>query len=149
VPLDSGLWYGTHNPLVKGACARRAQPYGETAMTIRSAKTRLPSARLVALLSLVALLLAVIFAVGMATSSASDKAVGTTVIVPVTGMSCVSCAATIKRTVKNIDGVSNVEVSLAARTMRVTYAPARVSPDRIVAAVNALGYQAGTPVEAK
>jgi len=118
-------------------------------MTIRSAKTRLPRARLVALLSLVALLLAVIFAVGMATSSASDKAVGTTVVVPVTGMSCVSCAATIKQTVKNIDGVSNVEVSLAARTMRVTYAPAHVSPDRIVAAVNALGYQAGIPVEAK
>ena len=118
-------------------------------MTNTSRPSGLSHVRWRILFSAGALLLSFLFSLAISISSASDRATGTTMVVPVTGMSCVSCAATIKRTVKNIDGVSNVEVSLAARTMRVTYAPARVSPDRIVAAVNALGYQAGTPVEAK
>jgi copper chaperone CopZ len=63
------------------------------------------------------------------------------------GMVCVACAATVKRALKSIDGVSNVEVSLEKRTVQVTYAPDKLSPDRLVAAVNKAGYSAGAPKE--
>lgn len=70
-----------------------------------------------------------------------------TVDIPVEGMTCVLCAATVKKTVRSLDGVSSVEVSLEKRTARVTYAIGTISPDRIVAAVDQLGYKAGTPRE--
>ena len=101
------------------------------------------------LLFILALVTALLVSVVVGTSSASDNGAGKTVVVPVAGMSCVSCAAAIKRSVKNLKGVSEIEVSLATRSMRVTYTPDVISPDRIVAAVNALGYQAGRPVAEK
>lgn len=70
-----------------------------------------------------------------------------TVIIPVEGMACIACAATVRRAIKSLDGVSHVEVSLEKRTAQVTYAAGKLSPDRIVAAVNKLGYRAGTPRE--
>ncbi|MBN8968118.1 MAG: heavy-metal-associated domain-containing protein [Rhizobiales bacterium] len=115
-------------------------------MTITSGRLGRAGIRWGALLSIVSLLAALLVSIGVGMSSASDNGAGKTVVVPVTGMSCVSCAAAIKRSVKNLNGVSEVEVSLADRTMRVTYAPDVVSPDRFIAAVNALGYQAGRPV---
>jgi copper chaperone CopZ len=51
----------------------------------------------------------------------------------------------VKRTLKAIDGVSEVEVNLERRSARVTYAPGRVAPEKLVAAINRLGYRAGTP----
>lgn len=72
-----------------------------------------------------------------------------TVVIPVEGMACIACAASVKRALKAIDGVSEVEVNLAQRVARVTYAPAKVAPDRFVAAINKLGYRAGTPKEAE
>lgn len=70
-----------------------------------------------------------------------------TVVIPVEGMACVACAASVKRALKSIDGVSEVEVNLAQRVARVRYAPAKVATDRFVAAINKLGYRAGTPKE--
>lgn len=70
-------------------------------------------------------------------------------VIPVEGMICISCAATIKRAVKNIPGVFHVEVSLEDRTARVSYVPAKVSAESIVAAINKLGYRAGAPQEAQ
>lgn len=70
-----------------------------------------------------------------------------TVVIPVEGMACIACAASVKRALKAIDGVSAVEVNLGQRVARVTYAPAKVAPDRFVAAINELGYRAGTPKE--
>lgn len=70
-----------------------------------------------------------------------------TVDIPVDGMSCVVCAATIKKTVKSLNGVSDAKVSLENRTARVTYAAETISAERIVAAIDELGYKAGTPRE--
>ena len=61
---------------------------------------------------------------------------------PVEGMSCGACAARIKRTLKGIDGVADVEVSLAERNVRVRYADGKVTPEHLAAAVNELGYKA-------
>ena len=72
-----------------------------------------------------------------------------TIIVPVDGMSCVACAATVKKAVKSLAGVSNVKVNLAAGTATVTFAPDKLSPDRIVAAIDKAGYKAGTPRKAE
>lgn len=66
-----------------------------------------------------------------------------TISIPVEGMSCVSCAASVKRTLKGIDGVQHVEVSLERREAVVRFFPAKVSPQRLEAAINELGYKAG------
>ena len=71
------------------------------------------------------------------------------VTVPVEGMVCVSCTASVKRALKSIDGVTDVEVSLESRSARVEYIEGKVSPEQLVAAINHLGYRAGTPKEEK
>lgn len=84
-----------------------------------------------------------------ATPAANQEANLTTVVIPVEGMSCVSCAARIKKTLSAIDGVGHVEVSLGERSARVRFDSSRLSPNRLVAAINGLGYHAGAPTEAK
>lgn len=81
-------------------------------------------------------------------SSTAAAAELKTVTIPVEGISCIACAAQIRRTVKAIDGVTSAEVVLATRMVRVTYVPDRLSPDRVTSAINALGYRAGLPVAA-
>ena len=88
-----------------------------------------------------------VLAAGPAAAVTDSKPDLKTVVIPVEGMACISCAATVKRTIKSMDGVSHVEVNLALRTAQVTYTPEKLSPDRIVAAVNKLGYRAGPPKE--
>jgi len=62
-------------------------------------------------------------------------------------MVCVACAATVRKTLKSLDGVSSVEVNLEKRIAQVTYAANKLSPDQFVAAVNKLGYRTGIPRE--
>lgn len=69
-----------------------------------------------------------------------------TLKIPVEGMACVACAANVKKTLTAIDGVTEVEVNLGERNARVSFDPNRVAPERLVAAINALGYSAGIPV---
>ncbi len=66
-----------------------------------------------------------------------------TISIAVEGMSCVSCAARVKRTLKGIDGVEQVEVSLERREAVVRFSPEKVSPERLESALNGLGYKAG------
>jgi len=68
-----------------------------------------------------------------------------TVNIHVEGMSCGSCAASVKRAAKGIDGVTNAEVDLAGRRARVVYIAGRTSPEQISAAIRRLGYKTGTP----
>jgi copper chaperone CopZ len=68
--------------------------------------------------------------------------------IPVDGMACVACAASVKSAVKAIPGVVGVEVSLEKRNARVTYFANPLTPDQIVAAIDKLGYAAGTPKDA-
>ncbi len=62
---------------------------------------------------------------------------------PIEGMSCGSCASDVKRTLKGLDGVSTVDVSLAQRNATVAYDPKKVKPEQIQAAVNKAGYKGG------
>jgi copper chaperone CopZ len=70
-----------------------------------------------------------------------------TVEIPVEGMACFVCAGTIKDTVKSLAGVLRVEVSLEKRSALVTYFGDGHVPEQIVAAIDKLGYKAGTPKE--
>lgn len=97
---------------------------------------------------------ALIVAVGACNEKSSSQTTNQevnmkTVIIPIEGMSCGACAAKVKRTLTSIDGVADVEVNLAERNARVRFAPSKLSPDRLVSAVNGLGYQASAPAEAR
>jgi len=65
--------------------------------------------------------------------------------IPVDGMACVACAASVKSAVKALPGVVGVEVNLENRNARVTYLANILTADRIVAAIDKLGYTAGVP----
>ncbi|MDE3747866.1 heavy-metal-associated domain-containing protein [Methylobacterium komagatae] len=67
--------------------------------------------------------------------------------IPIEGMACLSCAASIKRTVRKVDGVSDAEIDFVRRSLRVTYASGRaLLLSRVKTAIDVLGYKAGTPV---
>ena len=59
----------------------------------------------------------------------------------VSGMDCASCAATIKKAVGKVAGVSGVDVSFASGKMNVDYDPRTVSADKIREAVKKAGYE--------
>lgn len=73
----------------------------------------------------------------------------TEVSIPIDGMSCSACVARLKKALTLIEGVAHVEVNLGARAAQVRYAPDKVSPDRLAAAINDLGYRAGAPTGAQ
>jgi copper chaperone CopZ len=65
---------------------------------------------------------------------------------PVEGMSCNSCVASVKSTLKPMEGVEKVAVSLVDRNATITYNPEKITPAQIQKAINDLGYKAGEPV---
>lgn len=75
----------------------------------------------------------------------SQKKEVRTVTVPIEGMSCGACAARVKKTLKAIDGVREVHVNLEQRNASIEYEQGKVAPERLTAAINGLGYKAGTP----
>lgn len=72
-----------------------------------------------------------------------------TVTMPVEGMSCGSCVSNVKKTVKSLDGVQNVEVSLEKRQATITYVEDKISPEQISKAIDEKGYKTGKVVEEK
>ncbi|MCD7728614.1 MAG: heavy metal translocating P-type ATPase [Clostridia bacterium] len=71
----------------------------------------------------------------------------------VTGMTCSACSSGIERTVSKMEGVSNAEVSLMAKSMKVDFDDNVVSEESIFQAVRSLGYgiyrEGEQPVEKK
>lgn len=67
------------------------------------------------------------------------------VTIPVEGMVCLACTARVKSALKAINGVTEVEVNLAGRDVRVEYLEGKVSAGQLVSAINRLGYRAGPP----
>ncbi|HLY84065.1 MAG TPA: heavy metal translocating P-type ATPase [Acidimicrobiales bacterium] len=63
---------------------------------------------------------------------------------PVTGMTCASCAARIERRLNRLEGVS-AAVNYATERATVDYDPDRVNAEDLVAAVRAAGYDAALP----
>lgn len=72
-----------------------------------------------------------------------------TVVIPIEGMSCGACAANVKRSIHSLPGIKDVAVSLEKREAKVSFVNKRTSPEQMREAINALGYKAGKPTEAK
>ena len=64
---------------------------------------------------------------------------------PVTGMTCASCANRIERKLNKLDGVT-ATVNYAMEKATVDFDAGAVAPEQLVAAVEAAGYQAVLPV---
>ena len=62
------------------------------------------------------------------------------VILPITGMTCANCVATIERNLKKLDGVSSAVVNLSSERASVTYDPLLLGMENIVERVRKAGY---------
>lgn len=81
-----------------------------------------------------------------AVPAVADQTVATrTVAVPVDGMICQVCAGTVKRALKNVNGVQDAEISLEKHNAVVHYDPRKVRLDELTRAVKDAGYKPGAP----
>jgi len=73
--------------------------------------------------------------------SAQEVADQKQIILPITGMTCANCAATIQRTLeKKVAGVVVATVNFATEKARVEYDPSQVSRRDLVEAIEKIGY---------
>ena len=85
---------------------------------------------------------------GSDTTGSHEGAVRSTRLeLPITGMTCASCAMRIEKKLNKLAGVE-ASVNYATERARVDYDPGAVTPDQLVAAVEAVGYTATLPVPA-
>jgi P-type Cu+ transporter len=68
--------------------------------------------------------------------------VGGSISFPVTGMTCAACQARVQRALAAVPGVTEASVNLVTRNAAVQYDPASVTPQRLIEAVRATGYDA-------
>lgn len=66
------------------------------------------------------------------------------VVLPVTGMTCANCVATIERNVKKLDGVQSTVVNLASERAVIDFDPAALSLDTIIQKIERAGYGIAT-----
>ncbi len=62
------------------------------------------------------------------------------ITLPVTGMTCANCAATIERNVNKLDGIQAANVNFATEKLSVSFDPAVLSESLIIARVQKAGY---------
>lgn len=71
----------------------------------------------------------------------------TRAVVPVEGMTCVTCEIAVRNAVQSVNGVKSVEVSFASNKASIDFDPTQTSTEKIVSAINTTGYRAQTPVK--
>ena len=67
------------------------------------------------------------------------------VTLPVEGMTCAACQAHVQRALRRTPGVREASVNLMMHSATVAYDPALLTPDRLVDAINASGYESRLP----
>ncbi|GLC25165.1 heavy metal translocating P-type ATPase [Roseisolibacter agri] len=67
------------------------------------------------------------------------------VVIPVTGMTCAACQGRVQRTLSRTPGVVDASVNLMMGNATVSYDPAAVTPDALVATIRDTGYGAELP----
>jgi Cu+-exporting ATPase len=82
----------------------------------------------------------------MATPGDVNMATQETVTLPVEGMTCAGCQATVQRVLSETPGVADATVNLLLKNAVVRYDPATTTPQRLVDAIRARGYGAELPV---
>lgn len=75
-------------------------------------------------------------------AAVADAASHSTVVLTVSGMHCEGCASGIESMVKRVAGVIKTDVSYKTRQAVVRYDAAKTSPQKIIAAIEKLGYKA-------
>ena len=63
---------------------------------------------------------------------------------PITGMTCANCVATVERNLKKLDGVQGAVVNLSSERAMVEFDPAKLGLDDLVARVQRAGYGVAT-----
>jgi Cu+-exporting ATPase len=63
---------------------------------------------------------------------------------PITGMTCANCVATVERNLKKLDGVQNAVVNLSSERASVDFDPAKLGLTEVIARVNRAGYGVAT-----
>jgi Cu+-exporting ATPase len=63
---------------------------------------------------------------------------------PIVGMSCASCAATIQRGLSALEGVEKANVNFASSRATVLFQPQLVKPEDVIASIRKSGYEVGT-----
>ncbi len=74
-----------------------------------------------------------------------EPAAGARIILPVEGMTCAACQATVQKALQRQPGVLDASVNLMMKSAAVTYDPARVQPEALVEAIRETGYEAELP----
>ncbi len=69
----------------------------------------------------------------------------TSVTIPTDGMACEFCVKNIEGTLRALDGVKSVRVSLEEKSTQVDFIEGGVTPQRLAEVIEAQGYKAGTP----
>ncbi|HZL96015.1 MAG TPA: heavy metal-associated domain-containing protein, partial [Vicinamibacterales bacterium] len=67
------------------------------------------------------------------------------ITLPVEGMTCAACQATVQRALTNAPGVTNAAVNLMTNEATVHYDPAGTNPAKLVSAINDTGYVSHLP----
>ncbi len=79
-------------------------------------------------------------AAGMQDTTPTVPAVTKTATLQVDGMTCAACPATVRKSLTRLDGVVNARVSFDPPHAIVEFDPAKVAPDQLTAATDAVGY---------
>jgi len=66
------------------------------------------------------------------------------ITLPVAGMTCANCAMNIERSVKKLNGVSDIQVNFAAEQASISFDPAQLQVKDVVAKIDASGYSVPT-----
>ena len=69
--------------------------------------------------------------------------------IPIEGMTCNACVASIKKKLNSMEDLEEVEVSLEHRNATVFYEEGKISPQQSRDAINEIGYKAGEPITEK
>lgn len=68
-----------------------------------------------------------------------------TVIIPVEGMTCITCELTVTHALKKVEGVIEVSVSFKEKMAKVSYNPEKTDISQLVEVINKTGYSAKAP----
>ncbi|TVZ26899.1 copper ion binding protein [Gillisia sp. Hel_I_86] len=63
--------------------------------------------------------------------------------VSIEGMSCMACVAKVKKTLSDLNGITEVNVSLENKSATVQYNPENISLNKIMQSIDEIGYKAG------
>lgn len=80
-----------------------------------------------------------------APASGGPSANTTEVVIPVEGMTCLTCELTVESSLKRRRGVASADANVAQQNVTVHYDPAQVTVEKLIAAINQTGYKARRP----